>query len=326
MKHYVNDKSFIIDNARLMAEWDWEENEKCNLDPRKLSLGSGKKVHWVCSKGHKWATSICHRVGRGTNCPYCSNKKILPGYNDLQSQRPDLMTEWDFEKNTIAPSTVAVKSNKTAAWVCPKGHKYSKAIYKRASGEGCPTCAKALRTSFPEQCFFFYVKKVYPDAINSYRDIFDNGMELDIYIPSIKTGIEYDGIFWHDQGALSREEEKYQICKKNHIRLFRIKEGSFSGFADNADRIWFIPKKRDYKQLDFHITDFLKHLAFWSANLPDVNVARDKNEILEFKTLRFEDSLSFLYPDLAKEWHPLKNGKITPDLFIPGSAEVVWWL
>ena len=96
MKHYVNDKSFIIDNARLMAEWDWEENEKCNLDPRKLSLGSGKKVHWVCSKGHKWATSICQRVGRGTNCPYCSNKKILPGYNDLQSQRPDLMTEWDF--------------------------------------------------------------------------------------------------------------------------------------------------------------------------------------------------------------------------------------
>ena len=90
-------KAHIIDNARLMTEWDWEENEKSNLDPRKLSLGSGKKVHWVCSKGHKWATSICHRVGRGTNCPYCSNKKVLPGYNDLQSQRPDLMEEWDFE-------------------------------------------------------------------------------------------------------------------------------------------------------------------------------------------------------------------------------------
>ena len=45
MKHYVKNKAFIIDNARLMAEWDWEENEKCNLDPRKLSLGSGKKVN-----------------------------------------------------------------------------------------------------------------------------------------------------------------------------------------------------------------------------------------------------------------------------------------
>lgn len=326
MKHYMAEKAFVCDNARLMAEWDWEENEKSGLDPTKLPLGSGKKVNWVCSRGHKWPTSIYHRVVRGTNCPYCSNKRILPGYNDLQSQRPDLMADWDYEANTIDPSTVAVKSNKTAAWVCPKGHKYSKAIYKRASGEGCPTCAKALRTSFPEQCFFFYVKKVYPDAINSYRDIFDNGMELDIYIPSIKTGIEYDGIFWHDQGALLREEKKYQICKENHIRLFRIKEGIFSGFADNADRIWYIPKKRDYMLLDFYITDFLKQLTFLSTNLPDVNVARDKTEILEFKTLKLEDSLSFLYPELAKEWHPAKNGKLTPDLFVPGSAEVVWWL
>ena len=208
MKHYVNNKAFIIDNARLMAEWDWEENEKCNLDPQNLTLGSGKKVHWVCSKGHKWTTSIGHRVGRGTNCPYCSNKKVLPGYNDLQSQCPDLMAEWDYEDNTIDPSTVAVKSNKTAAWICPKGHKYPKAIYKRVIGEGCPVCAAALRTSFPEQCYYYYIKKIYPDAINSYRDIFDNGMELDIYIPSIKTGIEYDGIFWHDQSrSIERGKE-----------------------------------------------------------------------------------------------------------------------
>ena len=128
MKHYMAEKAFVCDNARLMAEWDWEENEKSGLDPTKLPLGSGKKAYWVCSKGHKWATSISHRVGRGTNCPYCSNKKVLPGYNDLRSQRPDLMTEWDFENNTIDPSTVGVKSNKTVSWVCPKGHNYSKTI------------------------------------------------------------------------------------------------------------------------------------------------------------------------------------------------------
>lgn len=319
-------KAHIIDNAHLMTEWDWDENEKCGLDPRKLTIGSGKKANWICPKGHKWATSIYHRVQRGSNCPYCSNKKVLPGYNDLQSQRPDLMAEWDYEMNTIDPSTVAVKSNKDASWVCPKGHQYTKKICNRADGAGCPICAAALRTSFPEQCFFYYIKKVYPDAINSYRDIFDNGMELDIFIPSIKTGIEYDGVFWHDQSALSREEKKYQICKKHQIRLFRIKEGSFTGFADNADRIWFIPKKRDYKLLDFYISDFLKQLTIWSVNLPDVNVFRDKSEILEFKTLRLEDSLLFLYPDLAKEWHPSKNGKLTPDLFVPGSSEVVWWL
>lgn len=326
MKHYMADKAYVFDNARLMSEWDWEENDRCELDPKKLTLGSGKKANWVCTKGHKWVASIVNRTGKGLGCPYCSNKRILPGYNDLQSQRPDLMADWDYEANTLDPSAVAVKSSKTAAWICPKGHKYNKAIYKRAAGEGCPSCAKALRTSFPEQCFFFYIKKVYPDAINSYREIFDNGMELDIFIPSVKTGIEYDGVFWHDQSGLSREEKKYHICKENHIRLFRIKEGSFTDFADNADRIWFIPQKCDYQLLDYYITDLLKHLIFWPANLPDVNVARDKPEILEFKTLRFEDSLAALYPEIAKEWHPSKNGKLTPDLFIPGSSERAWWL
>ena len=326
MKTFVANKTYISDNARLMAEWDWEENKKNGIDPHKLTIGSGKKANWICQKGHTWAASIYDRARKGSNCPYCSNKKILSGYNDLQSQRPDLMADWDFEKNTIDPSAVAVMSNKEAFWICPKGHQYSKAIYKRASGEGCPACAHALRTSFPEQCFFYYIKKIYPDAINSYRDIFDNGMELDIYIPSIRTGIEYDGVFWHDKDALSREEKKYKICKENQIRLFRIKEESFGGFNDNADRIWYIPKKHDDQLLDFYITDFLKQLTFWSANLPDIDVARDRPEILEFKTLRLEDSLLFLHPKIAKEWHPTKNGRITPDLFIPGSAEVVWWL
>lgn len=162
MKHYMADKAYVFDNARLMSEWDWEENDRCELDPKKLTLGSGKKANWVCTKGHKWVASIVNRTGKGLGCPYCSNKRILPGYNDLQSQRPDLMADWDYEANTLDPSAVAVKSSKTAAWICPKGHKYNKAIYKRAAGEGCPSCAKALRTSFPEQCFFLLHQKGIP--------------------------------------------------------------------------------------------------------------------------------------------------------------------
>ncbi|MBR2808896.1 MAG: zinc-ribbon domain-containing protein [Erysipelotrichaceae bacterium] len=312
-----------------MAEWDWEENNKINLDPRKLTFGSGKKANWICSKypTHKWATSIYSRTTKNTNCPYCSNKKVLPGYNDLKSQRPDLMSEWDFETNTIDPSMVTVKSNKLANWICPKEHRYTKHIYNRVKGEECPDCAKARGTSFPEQCFFYYIKKFCPDAVNRYKDIFNNKMELDIYIPSIKTGIEYDGVFWHRKDAQSRarEETKHRICKENNIRLFRLKEGGFTGFADNADRIWYVPTKCDDATLDYYILYFLSNLTFFSTKLPDVNVARDRAEILEYKTLRLENSLLYQYPDIAKEWHPTKNGKLTPDQFTPGSGESVWW-
>lgn len=322
----IHSKTHVIDIPRLMAEWNWEENDKRALDPYQLTLGSGRKAIWCCSKGHKWEADIYHRAKRGSNCPYCANKKILPGFNDLQSLRPDLMTEWDFESNTIDPSTVAIKSNKEVVWICPKGHKYKKAIYRRTRGEGCSVCTRALKTSFPEQCFYYYTKKYYPDAINGYRGSFSNRMELDILIPSINTGIEYDGVFWHDGNAQAREEKKYRICKENGIRLFRIKEGSFNGFADVADRIWYIPSKHDDQVLDIYITEFLKILTFGSSDIPDVNVERDRSEILEFKTLRLESSLAFQYPEVTKEWHPTKNGKLKPDLFTPKSGEIVWWL
>lgn len=326
MKRYTEKVASI---EYLMSEWNWEENEKRGLDPNKLTLGSGKKASWICSKNHIWDADISHRVGRGSNCPYCANKKAWPGYNDLKSQRPDLMSEWDFETNTIDPSTVVVNSNKPAHWICPKGHKYTKIIYKRVAGENCRICTRSLRTSFPEQCFFFYTKKVFPDAENSYTDIFENRMELDIYIPSIKTGVEYDGIFWHDKNdkdVLEREEKKYQICKEKGIRLFRIKEGDFKGFANVSDRTWYIPKKCEYKQLDCYIMEYLRFLTMGGKKLPVVDVEKDKVEILEFKTLRLEDSLLYLKPEVAKEWHPTKNGRLTPDLFTPGSSEVVWWL
>lgn len=39
------------------------------------------------------------------------------GINDLPSQRPDLMSQWDYEKNeNIEPKSIAVRSNKKVWW------------------------------------------------------------------------------------------------------------------------------------------------------------------------------------------------------------------
>ena len=309
----------------LMKEWDWEENDKIKIFPNKVFCGSSKKVHWVCSNGHKWITSIRHRTIRESNCPYCANKKILPGYNDLKSQRPDLMKEWDYENNILDPEKVALLSPKIAYWVCPKGHKYKKTIYDRVKGRGCPICVRAKSTSFPEQCFYYYIKKIYPDTINKYKDIFSNSMEIDIYIPCIKTGIEYDGLFWHNKDSIQREEKKYIICKKNGIKLYRIKEGKFKESVDNADEIYYIPKKCDNKTLSSYIYEFIKGMTFFDYKLPKIDINKDRNEILEYMTIKYEESLENLLPNIAKEWHPTKNGKLTPDLFPPGSTKKVWW-
>ena len=38
-----------------------------------------------------------------------------------------------------------------------------------------------------------------------------------------------------------------------------------------------------------------------------------------------ETDLATRYPDLAAEWHPTKNGDLTPSDVLPGSHRLVWW-
>ena len=39
-----------------------------------------------------------------------------------------------------------------------------------------------------------------------------------------------------------------------------------------------------------------------------------------------ETDLATKNPELAKEWHPTKNGKLKPTDVMPGSGKKVWWL
>ena len=38
-----------------------------------------------------------------------------------------------------------------------------------------------------------------------------------------------------------------------------------------------------------------------------------------------DNNLSYLFPELAKEWHPQKNGNLSPEEMSPGSHKKVWW-
>jgi hypothetical protein len=98
----MNKKKYLIEYLHLMAQWDIEKN---TADPAQLKTGSGQKVWWVCGEGHSWEASVRNRV-KGTCCPYCTGRKVLAGFNDLQSCNPALAAEWDPDKNELTPSQV----------------------------------------------------------------------------------------------------------------------------------------------------------------------------------------------------------------------------
>ena len=216
-------------NPEALQEWNYENNE---INPSELQAGSHKKVWWKCKNGHRWQASPNHRISKGRGCPYCShNPAVLRGENDLETVHPELLSEWDYNKNKIQPNEITASSNKSVWWKCFKGHEWRTSVNHRVDGSGCPFCAKGAQTSFPEQALFYYVKKAYPDAIHKYKDIFTKkGMELDVYIPSLNTGIEYDGEAFHrSQRQLDNDRTKSHVCKEKDIQLIRIKEDPTTG-------------------------------------------------------------------------------------------------
>ena len=86
------------------------------------------------------------------------------------------------------------------------------------NGTNCPICNSGKQTSFREQAIFYYIKKLYPNAISRYKPEGFGKFELDIYIPEIRFAFEYDGAAWHKNRDFEREERKFQLCQKNGIK------------------------------------------------------------------------------------------------------------
>ncbi len=379
------EKKYVIDNAELMAEWNWGKNNELNFDPAQLTLGSNKKVWWKCNKGHEWETTIYNRHS-GKGCPYCAGILVIKGYNDLQTVNPTLAQEWNYEKNNgltpkdvlpssgkkvwwkcskghewqaiiqsryngngcpycagrfavkgendlqtvnptlaqewnyeknngLTPTDILPNCNKKVWWKCNKGHEWQATILHRNTGCGCPICNSERKTSLPEYAILYYLKKYDLEVIHLYKE---NGYELDIYIPSKRIAIEYDGYLWH-KNKTKKDLEKNQKCKKDGIKLYRIREGLPP--LNNSSKDYIVQKGQ--KDLPKILKEILSEIIGSSV---DVNLERDAIFIENLREYtEKENSLLFSNLELAKEWNSEKNGNLKPEHVTTNSGKKVWW-
>lgn len=116
-----------------------------------LFANSNRNVWWQCKAhdDHVWSTAVHHR-NKGSQCPFCTNKRVLPGFNDLASQYPTLVDEWSVE-NDCNPDEVTAVSGKKVKWVCSsdENHTWLSTVANRTFlGNGCPFCSG--RKKLPE--------------------------------------------------------------------------------------------------------------------------------------------------------------------------------
>ena len=126
-------------HIELAKEWHPTKND--NLKPTDVTAGSGKKVWWICKSGHEWEATIISRA-QGTGCPYCLNRRILAGFNDLATTHPELAKQWHPIKNgDLKPTDIGAGSNKKVWWICKSGHEWETTVSNRNRyNSGCPIC------------------------------------------------------------------------------------------------------------------------------------------------------------------------------------------
>jgi len=222
-------------NPNYLTEWDYEKN---NILPSSVTLNSSKKIWWKCKKGHSWQTAVSERT-RGYSCPFCKNQKILKGFNDLKTLQPNLLKEWDYEKNNVFPDCVGQGAKQKAHWICSKNHEWESSIYHRVFNKsGCPNCYHFNSTSKREkELLKFIQEKLTKNKIV----IFPNDRtlihpyELDIYIPEKNIAIEFNGVYWHSEKAgkdNSYHYNKWKLCKEKGVQLITIWEDDWINKQD----------------------------------------------------------------------------------------------
>lgn len=83
----IKENSIVTTNPEILEEWGYDKNI---CSPYSITSGTHKKIWWKCKNGHCYQTYVNNKINENIKCPYCSNKKVLTGYNDLNTVRPDL--------------------------------------------------------------------------------------------------------------------------------------------------------------------------------------------------------------------------------------------
>ena len=256
-KRVVKPGNSIADTTPQVVS-EWHPTKNGDLLPTEVNSSSHSKVWWQCELGHEWQTEVSKRTALGRNCPYCSNQKVLPGYNDLATHNPELAAEWHPTKNgDLTPTDVTPNSTRKKYWWLGKcGHEWDASNATRNKGIGCPVCA-GLRVLKG----FNDLESQHPEIAAEWHPTKNGAITPDMVVSHSNKKVWWQCELGHEwpTGVHMRHRTGCPVCSGKKV---------LSGFNDLATKD----------------------------------------------------------PELAAEWHPTRNGDLTPRQVVRFSGRRVWWL
>lgn len=220
-----------LSQDEIISKFKAVHNDKYDYSKVKFTRVKDK-VCIICPEhGEFWKTPEKHIMGQG--CPKCSFKKR--GENHICTQeefinRATLLHGGKYLYDNVSYTCMDEK----VEIICPKHGSFYQRPYDHLQGHGCPKCGM-LVSKAEDDIYNFLVNLIGEDNILRNDRSVLNGKEIDIYIPSKKFGIEYNGLKWHSEEF--GKDRDYHSSKmfnaiSNGIRLVQIFEDEWINHRD----------------------------------------------------------------------------------------------
>lgn len=281
-------------NPMVASEWCYQRN--AGWGPEDFSYGSKVRAWWDCPRcQRRYKASICSRTGKNhTACPYCASQKVCED-NALSVLRPAVSREWHPQKNgKLKPSDVMRSSSKMVWWFCGTcKHEWQATINARTSvGTCCPACYQA-RLEYARQ---------HPRVRNRPPAILSKDNK------AISRA-------WYEAGRI-----EFISLSKSHPSIAKQWHPTANGkwtpddFARGSEaRAWWKceegPDHEWQSPIYSRTVEGGHHCPFCIG-----------------KRVSVTNSLKMLFPEVAKQWHPTRNGKLKPNEVTAYSHKKVWWI
>lgn len=183
-----------------------------------IYINSKESVSIICNQ-HGTFKQIPNSHLRGAGCPHCSGNVLLTTETFIEKARLVHGDIYQYDKvsygrNNRIPVTIT----------CKKHGDFIQTPMDHLQGCGCSDCIEVVNTSAGESEVKDFIESL---GVSCHKDrsVLD-GKEIDIYIPSHKLAIEYNGLFWHSEQRIDKyaHRDKTILAESKGVRLIHIYE------------------------------------------------------------------------------------------------------
>jgi hypothetical protein len=276
---------------------------------------------------------VAQYLGQGE---YANNKEYLAFAHRLSSPLPgtslfdlniSLAKEWHPQKNhPLTPKDVTVSSERKVWWICKKGHEWEADIGHRNIGTGCPYCSSKMISK--DNCLNY----INPTLSSEWHPTKNGTLTAKDVTPGTNKKVWWlcdKGHEWFASIANRSKGRNCPYCSK--YSSFITEANCLEAKNPKLAKQWHPTKNSLLTARD--ITSASAKKVWWLCDKGHewfasiANRSKGRNcPYCSGKKTNSDNCLQTVNPPLASEWHPTKNGTLTPKDVTAGSDKNVWWL